>query len=149
MLFNFEQVLNLSTAPLLALHCSGSPSTISHLWSLSLWHWLGAQRPQLQCPDVHRLLHSVRKKRVLFSMDASPELSPSSLFPPFCLWCVLSLQAPRPGACGSGSPALIAGVAPHRRVWPVVHGGGALSPLLPLLFPQLPLLTVRILATLP
>jgi len=113
-LFNFDQVLNLSTATLLALHCSGCPSTITHLWSLSLWHWLGAQRPQLQHPNVHRLSYPCPRFSPLLSLVRA---------------LLASAEARR--VCGSGSAALIAGVAPQRRVWPVVHGRGALSPFSP------------------
>jgi len=55
-------------------------------------------------------------------------------FPP--VRALLASARPR-HVCGSGSPAFITGGAPHRCIWPVVHGGCALSPLLPLPFPQL------------
>ena len=85
---------------LLALHCSGCPSTITQLWSLSIWHWLGAQRPQLQRPDLHRLLHSIRKKGGCFSPWTHRLSYPRPrFFPSSPLRCVLSLQAPRLGTC--------------------------------------------------
>jgi hypothetical protein len=70
--FNFEQVLNLYTAPLLALHCSRCPSTIGQLWLLSIWHWLGAQWPQLSTWK-HRLSYPCpRFSPIFLSSVCSP-----------------------------------------------------------------------------
>jgi len=45
--------------------------------------------------------------------------------------CALLASAGIGHVCGSGSPAFIAGGAPCRRIWPIVHGGAALFPLSP------------------
>ena len=102
-----------------------------------------APRPPSPAP-----LHQ-QKGRVLFSVDASPELSPSSLFSLFSS-SVRALLASTEAwhVCGSGLPALIAEGAPHRRIWPVAHAEVRSLPFSP--SPSLSsFLTARILAALP
>jgi hypothetical protein len=64
-------------------------------------------------------------------------------FPPFSSTVCALLASARAGCvCASSSPPFLTGGAPRQCIWPVAHGKGALSPLLPLPFPHLPLFTV-------
>jgi hypothetical protein len=79
-------------------------------------------------------LHKKRESAFLHAILSSPRFSST-----------LSALLASAGArymCAVGSPAFIAGGAPHQCIWPIAHSGGTLSPLVPLPFPQLPLVIV-------